>query len=248
MDKIRYAAAGLALLLLPGTFLILPLLWVRRRRMLALAALALASVPSWGQNSGASGEDVVDVVCAGCHGTGVQGAPKIGDREAWAKRAAQGFATLTRNALQGVCNTPPRGGDAGVGDLELRRAIVSMVNKSGGNWIEPASYWELAGERNGAEIVQTQCAQCHELGFAGAPRIGDRVAWSQRLRLGMDRVVRSAIRGRGEMPPRGGQPNLTDAELRSAVIYMASPARKLAMRSFARDANKSQFGGDGIVR
>jgi cytochrome c5 len=54
----------------------------------------------------------------------------------------------------------------------------------------------------------------------GAPKIGDKEDWIPRLKPGLDIVVRSAINGHGAMPPRGGMANLTDAEIRSAIIYM----------------------------
>jgi cytochrome c5 len=50
--------------------------------------------------------------------------------------------------------------------------------------------------------------------------IGDRAAWLPRMRQGVDSLVRSAINGHGGMPPRGGKADLTDAELRSAIVYM----------------------------
>jgi cytochrome c5 len=85
----------------------------------------------------------------------------------------------------------------------------------------PAS---LAQERSGAEVVKAQCARCHEAGTAGAPRIGDRDAWVPRMKMGVDLLVRSAIRGHGGMPPRGGRADLTDAEIRNAVLYMFNPS------------------------
>jgi cytochrome c5 len=63
----------------------------------------------------------------------------------------------------------------------------------------------------------------------GAPKIGDKTDWLPRLKPGLDVVVRSAINGHGAMPPRGGMANLTDAEIRSAIVYMfnggATPAK-----------------------
>jgi hypothetical protein len=58
----------------------------------------------------------------------------------------------------------------------------------------------------------------------GAPRIDDRAAWIPRLKNGLDATVRSAIKGHGAMPARGGMPDLTDSELRSAVVYLFNPA------------------------
>ncbi len=75
-------------------------------------------------------------------------------------------------------------------------------------------------ERSGEQIVQAQCFKCHESGKGGAPKIGDRTAWIPRVKQGLDVVVRSAIRGHGSMPARGGMADLTDAELRAAVVYM----------------------------
>lgn len=79
-------------------------------------------------------------------------------------------------------------------------------------------------ERGGEEIVKAQCVKCHETGVSGAPRIDDRAAWVPRLKQGLDATVRSAIRGHGAMPARGGLADLTDTELRAAIIYMFYPA------------------------
>lgn len=79
-------------------------------------------------------------------------------------------------------------------------------------------------ERSGEEIVKQQCSQCHGTGLHGAPRIDDRAAWVPRMKNGLDATVRSAIRGHGEMPARGGMANLTDGELRSAIVYMFNTA------------------------
>jgi cytochrome c5 len=81
-----------------------------------------------------------------------------------------------------------------------------------------------AEQRTGADVVKAQCSHCHEAGTAGAPKIGDKAAWAQRFNRGVDALVYSAIRGHGGMPPRGGKADLTDAELRSALLYMFNPA------------------------
>jgi cytochrome c5 len=79
-------------------------------------------------------------------------------------------------------------------------------------------------ERTGSEVVRAQCAKCHEAGTANAPRIGDKAAWAPRLKLGLDALVYTAIRGHGGMPPRGGKADLTDGELRAAILYLFNPA------------------------
>jgi cytochrome c5 len=72
----------------------------------------------------------------------------------------------------------------------------------------------------GEQVVQAQCITCHETGVNGAPRIGDREAWVPRLTQGVDALVRSAMHGHGAMPARGGMAQLTDSQLRAAVIYL----------------------------
>jgi cytochrome c5 len=72
----------------------------------------------------------------------------------------------------------------------------------------------------GEQVVQLQCISCHGTGVNGAPRIGDREAWVPRLRDGVDALVRSATHGHGAMPARGGMAQLTDRQLREAVIYL----------------------------
>ena len=71
--------------------------------------------------------------------------------------------------------------------------------------------------------MEARCAECHQGGKEGAPKIGDRAAWIPRLKHGMDFLVRSAINGHGAMPPRGGMADLTDTELRGAIAYMFNP-------------------------
>src|SRR5215831_2795437 len=84
--------------------------------------------------------------------------------------------------------------------------------------LAPAAH--AANEKTGKEVVDTACIACHGTGVNGAPKIGDRAAWIPRMKQGIDAVVRSAINGHGGMPARGGMANLTDAEMRSAVVYM----------------------------
>jgi cytochrome c5 len=178
---------------------------------------------------GRSGREVVEAICAQCHASGKDGAPRIGDRQAWSKLAARGLTSLTQSALTGIRKMPAHGGSADATDLDISRAIAYMVNKSGGKWVEPAGKPAYAGKdapvaRTGKFLVESQCGKCHQTGANGAPRIGDRDAWVQRLKRGMDDVVRSAFNGHGPMPAKGGLSDVTINELRAAVTYMFNPA------------------------
>jgi cytochrome c5 len=176
------------------------------------------------QAAEATGKQVYEQNCARCHAKGVKGAPRVGDRQAWDTLASHGLTGLTQNAISGVRQMPSHGGNPGLSNSEIERAIIYMVNQSGGHWIEPISTTNPPGERSGEEIVKEQCSKCHETGKNGAPKIGDRAAWIPRLNHGLDVTVRSAINGHGGMPSRGGLANLTDKEVRNAVIYMFNPA------------------------
>ena len=191
-----------------------------------IAIVVMAAAPQLANAQGAerSGKQVVEAVCSACHGPGANGAPKIGDKKAWEPRASLGLTGLTQNALNGIRKMPPHGGNPGLSDADIERAIVYMVNQSGGEWAEPISRTIPATERSGEQIVKAHCFKCHETGVRGAPRIGDRMAWVPRAKYGFAVLDRSAINGHGGMPPRGGVANLTDAEIHAAIQYMWNPA------------------------
>ncbi len=202
---------------------------------LILAALLAFAAPITAQQVNAqgserSGKEVVELVCASCHATGAQGAPKIGDKAAWSKRASQGLTSLTEHALKGIRQMPAHGGNLKITDLEIGRAVTYMVNRSGGRWVEPVSAKDMTAERSGEQVVKAQCAKCHQSGAGGAPKIGDKSAWVPRMKQGIDNLVRSAIRGHGGMPSRGGLADLTDAEIKNAVTYMFNPVAASAPR------------------
>jgi cytochrome c5 len=76
-----------------------------------------------------------------------------------------------------------------------------------------------AAAPDGAAIYRQSCAACHAAGVAGAPKSGDKAGWAPRLKKGEDALVAAVIKGMGMMPPRGGNPKLTDADIRAAVQY-----------------------------
>ena len=84
-----------------------------------------------------SGEELGKAVCSACHLAGVNGAPKIGDKTAWAPLIAQGLDGLLKSATAGKKAMPPKGG-SNASEFELTRAIVYMTGQSGGSFKEPA--------------------------------------------------------------------------------------------------------------
>ena len=77
-----------------------------------------------------AGVSVYNSKCIICHGSGVAGAPKTGDKAAWAPRIAQGMDTLLANAIKGKNAMPPRGTCTECSDADLAAAIEYMVSKS----------------------------------------------------------------------------------------------------------------------
>jgi len=96
--------------------------------------------------------------------------------------------------------------------------------------IKPVSGIEMGappaapGARGGEAIVKATCAACHQAGVAKAPKIGDKSDWATHIGHGLAPLVQSAIKGKGAMPPRGGDATLTDAEVTRAVVFMANSA------------------------
>src|SRR5215471_21254113 len=101
--------------------------------------LADASAPAGDK----TGEQVFQTVCKACHEAGLAGAPKIGDKAAWAPAIKKGYATLVQHAINGFEEPgkvmPPKGGTPDLADIEVERAVVYMANKSGANFKEPAA-------------------------------------------------------------------------------------------------------------
>ena len=84
---------------------------------------------------------------------------------------------------------------------------------------------EAVAEAPGEAVYNTLCHACHAGGIAGAPKLDDNAAWAERMaKGGLDGMVATAIQGLGGMPPRGGNPTLTDEEIRQSIEYMLEQA------------------------
>jgi cytochrome c5 len=98
------------------------------------AALAPpAAAPAVAETAAAelTGEQVYNQACVACHGAGVAGAPKLGDKAAWAPRIAQGIDTLHNHALQGYQGKagymPPKGGRTDLSDQSVMNGVDYIV-------------------------------------------------------------------------------------------------------------------------
>jgi cytochrome c5 len=79
-----------------------------------------------------------------------------------------------------------------------------------------------AADRSGAEVYAATCVACHTTGLDNAPKLGDKARWGKLVREGLDELVPAAMRGIRKMPAMGGNPQLSDLELASAVVHLAN--------------------------
>ncbi len=86
-----------------------------------------------------------------------------------------------------------------------------------------------ADTARGAAVFKNTCAMCHQTGVAGAPKLGDKADWAPRIAQGPDLLYKHATEGfsgdKGAMPAKGGNPSLSDAEVKAAVDYIVEQGR-----------------------
>ncbi|MHB8495823.1 MAG: c-type cytochrome [Casimicrobiaceae bacterium] len=147
---------------------------------------------------------------------------------------------------------PPKGGNPDLTDDEVHRAVVYMANLAGAGWKEPAptaapaaaaaavavtataaapaaapaaTMASAGGNADGKKVYDGTCHVCHATGLVGSPKFGDKAAWAPRIATGMNTLYNAALHGLRAMPPKGGNANLSDAEVKAAVDYMTAAAK-----------------------
>lgn len=102
-------------------------------RAITDANLLKVAMPAPAAHAAQPPDQVFTKVCSACHGAGLLGAPKVGDKAAWSSRAsaAGGVKGLTASAIKGKNSMPPRGGAADLSDYELKATIEYMMKQSG---------------------------------------------------------------------------------------------------------------------
>ena len=96
-----------------------------------IVAMAIPAPVAAGTAPAAGGEGVFNGACVACHGAGIAGAPKSGDKAAWAPRIAQGKPTLYEHAIKGYQGKagvmPAKGGNSALADADVKAAVDYMV-------------------------------------------------------------------------------------------------------------------------
>jgi len=175
-----------------------------------------------------SGKEVYAMSCITCHGEGIVGSPKIGDKISWETRIAKGEDALISSVINGLNIMPPRGGNQTLSDGEIKLAVEYMLkavaNPTPSQIVEPSktvkSVMLGSAKMSGKEVYDSTCASCHLVGIAKAPIFGNKSDWTARITKGEIELISSVINGFNVMPPRGGNNHLNDAEIKLATEYM----------------------------
>lgn len=83
----------------------------------------------------------------------------------------------------------------------------------------------LSQAAEGKDVYNQNCAMCHVPGLANAPKFGDKEAWGPRLKTGREALLASALKGKGAMPAKGGNPKLSDEDVGAAVDFMLAAVK-----------------------
>ena len=91
--------------------------------------------------------------------------------------------------------------------------------------LHPATWPNSGIGRVNPDGSKGTCAACHATGLGGAPKLTEKRAWGPRLAGGKSALLTSVVKGKGAMPPKAGNPGLSEGEIRAAVEFMAAQAK-----------------------
>lgn len=113
-----------------------------------------------------------------------------------------------------------RDDDAVIAQVDARTQPIGTVVTDPAMLVKVSAAAAPREPLTGEQVVAQVCAGCHQAGVLGAPKIGDKASWQSRTGQGLDTLVKHSIDGIGQMPARGGNPDLSDDEIHAAVEDM----------------------------
>ena len=131
-----------------------------------------------------------------------------------------GAFTITIWIIARMISTAEAEDPAALARMEERIQPVGQVITDPSKLLEVAAAAPARAPMSGEQIVTRVCGACHGTGVLNAPKIGDKAEWSKRKAAGMSALLASSIKGKNQMPPRGGDASLSDAEVKAAVEQM----------------------------
>ncbi len=173
-----------------------------------------------------AGENIYQKYCAACHMGGGGGAPKFGNAAQWEPIVKQGMPKVYDNAIKGIDGMPAKGNCESCTDEQIKSAVDYLVGKSTGAAAKPTVSGAPAGSAltslvRGKIVYDKVCSVCHAQGQLGAPKLGDQKAWEPILHENLDILVSRTIYGYKGHPAKGACYKCNDADIISAVKYMA---------------------------
>lgn len=176
-----------------------------------------------GQSTIKRGRQVYVNSCIICHQNGEMGAPVIGNGSSWYQRLkTNGIVGLYRHAVDGYNSMPVKGGCVTCSDNDVIAGVDYLLKRS-----LSRSQWQdvvLGDTRkypsNGKAIYDAHCAQCHNDGVQGAPKIGSPV-WKTLAAKNVDVLISNTINSK-KHPKLAPSENCTTGEVIEAIKYMLS--------------------------
>ena len=144
-------------------------------------------------------------------GVAHQNSPAMSDAAVKARLAPAAQLSVDPNA-PAPAPAPAAGAAPSVASVSVPPAAAATPAKAGASGAGKSTY-------------DAVCNVCHGAGVAGAPKLGDKAAWAPRIKQGVATLHSAAIKGKGAMPPKGGNPSIPDADVKAAVDYMVSTAK-----------------------
>jgi len=153
----------------------------------------------------------------------------IGEREASATEGtvAERTAPVGKVKVAGAAETNAPARAANPGDLAGTPHPAPLAAAAAQAPVQIAQAG-AAGDK-GKTVYDTACVVCHQTGVGGAPKVGDKAAWADRIGQGDGTLADHAIKGfqgkTGMMPPKGGRADLSDEDVKAAVSYMVGASQ-----------------------
>ncbi len=171
------------------------------------------------------GKVLYSQVCMKCHDIGFDGAPRLGNYNDWQEIQKYGKEALFESVVNGKGMMPPRGRSADESAEHYMLMLEYMLSTVGAENIKTTPEMQAKAERdrhikNGEVLYNMVCANCHQEGKLGAPKIGDKAAWASRTAKGYDALVSNVIEDHGGMVRVGGSAIQSLEGVREMVAYM----------------------------
>ena len=131
-----------------------------------------------------------------------------------------GAFTLTIMFIAHMIGSAKAEDPAALARIEERIKPVGQVITDPAKLLEVAAAAPARAPMTGEQIVTKVCSACHGTGVLNAPKIGDKAAWAKLKATGIKALLANASKGKNQMPPRGGDASLSDAEVKAAVEHM----------------------------